>query len=183
EFKGLRGAEELYDFIKAKQKKRKGNYVLIDEIQEVDRFEEAVRSLFAEGVWDIYFTGSNSRLPNTLEAVKHYLFIGGMPYLSSLPEVSTERGDHLAFEYLRNVYESILLRDVVARENIRNIRFLENLVSYLADNTGNIFSANNISKYLKSQRINMPVQTIISYLGALERSFFVHRLERIDIRT
>ncbi|MDR1972331.1 MAG: ATP-binding protein [Treponema sp.] len=214
EFKGLRGAEELYGFIKSKQKKGKAHYVFIDEIQEVDRFEEAVRSLFAEGVWDIYFTGSNSRLlsgelatylggryiqfqihplgyreflsfyrlSNTPEALKQYLYIGGMPYLSSLPGVSAGQGDHLAFEYLRNVYESILLRDVVARENIRNIRFLENLVSYLADNTGNVFSANNISKYLKSQRINMPVQTIISYLGALERSFFIHRLERTDIR-
>jgi predicted AAA+ superfamily ATPase len=214
EFKELRTAEELYGFIKTKQKKRKGNYVFIDEIQEVDRFEEAVKSLFAEGAWDIYITGSNSRLlsgelatylagryiqfqihplgyreflsfyrlPNTLGAVKQYLHIGGMPYLASLPGVSTKQGGHLAFEYLRNVYESILLRDVVARENIRNIRFLENLVSYLADNTGNMFSANNISKYLKSQRINIPVQTVITYLGALERSFFVHRVERTDIR-
>jgi predicted AAA+ superfamily ATPase len=87
----------------------------------------------------------------------------------------------LAFEYLKNLYESILLRDVVARENIRNIRFLENLISYLADNTGSLFSASNISKYLKNQKINMPVQTVISYLEALERSFLVHKVRRADV--
>ncbi len=57
-----------------------------------------------------------------------------------------------SFEYLKNVYSSILLKDVVARENIRNVAFLENLVIYLIDNVGNLFSAANISKYLKSQK-------------------------------
>jgi predicted AAA+ superfamily ATPase len=92
------------------------------------------------------------------------------------------RDDRIAFEYLKNVYESILLRDVMVRENIRNVRFMENLAAYLADNTGSLLSANNISKYLKSQRINIPVQTVINYLGALERSFLVHRVPRKDLR-
>jgi predicted AAA+ superfamily ATPase len=117
---------------------------------------------------------------NTTEKVKKYLLIGGMPYLASLPEV-TENAV-LAREYLRNVYESILLRDVVTRERVRNVRFLENLTSYLADNVGNLFSANSISKYLKSQRINMPVQTVISYLRALENSFFIAKLECRNVK-
>jgi predicted AAA+ superfamily ATPase len=102
-----------------------------------------------------------------------------MPYLASLP---AEQHELLALEYLHSLYESILLRDVVIRENIRNIRFLENLVTYLADNMGNLFSANNISKYLKSQRINIPVQSTINYLMALERSFLVHKAGRTDIK-
>jgi predicted AAA+ superfamily ATPase len=126
---------------------------------------------------------------NSSETLEKYLRIGGMPYLASLlkplpsePGSSPEaRPEALAFEYLKNLYESILLRDVVARENIRNIRFLENLASYLADNTGSLFSASNISKYLKNQKINMPVQTVISYLGALERSFLVHKVRRADV--
>jgi predicted AAA+ superfamily ATPase len=183
--------------------------VFIDEIQEIPAFEDAVKSLFAKDHCDIYCTGSNAhllsgelathlagryiqfhihplgytefltfhRLENTAEALRKYLKIGGMPYLASLPE-----GEHLAFEYLRNVYESILLRDVAAREKIRNIRFLENLAGYLADNTGNLFSANNISKYLKSQGIAIPVQTVISYLAALEKAFLVHRVSRADVK-
>jgi predicted AAA+ superfamily ATPase len=212
EFQHLRGSGELYEYIKSRQKKRRKNYAFIDEIQEISRFEEALKSLYAEGDWDLYITGSNAHLlsgdlatylagryiqfqvhplsyleflkffhlPSSTETVLKYLRIGGMPYLSSLPDVLEK--ERLASEYLRNVYESILLRDVVVRENIRNIRFLENLVSYLADNVGNIFSANNISKYLKSQRVNMPVQSVINYLGALEKSLFVHRTERLDLR-
>ncbi|MDR2049525.1 MAG: ATP-binding protein [Treponema sp.] len=121
-------------------------------------------------------------LENNSDVIRKYLRIGGMPYLASLlksaPSASHEA---LAFEYLKNLYESILLRDVVARENIRNIGFLENLAVYLADNTGSLFSANNISKYLKNQKINIPVQTVISYLAALARSFLVHRVQRADI--
>jgi predicted AAA+ superfamily ATPase len=125
-------------------------------------------------------------LENDSGALLKYLRIGGMPYLASLlksaPPGRASPGEALAFEYLKNLYESILLRDVVARENIRNIRFLENLTAYLADNTGSLFSANNISKYLKNQKINMPVQTVISYLGALERSFLIHKVQRADVK-
>ncbi|GHV40536.1 ATPase [Spirochaetia bacterium] len=119
-------------------------------------------------------------LENSTGTLRKYLRIGGMPYLASLPSPPEEE-DHLAREYLKNVYESILLRDVLIRENIRNIRFLENLAEYLADNTGNVFSANNISKYLKNQKIQIPVQTVITYLAALEKSFIVHRVSRAEV--
>lgn len=70
----------------------------------------------------------------------------------------------MAFEYLRNVYSTILLKDVVKREGIRNIDFLETLAIYTADNIGNLFSANNISKYLKSQRVDISTLQVINYL-------------------
>jgi predicted AAA+ superfamily ATPase len=219
EFAPLRDYEDLYQFVSSRFKAGCANYVFIDEIQEISRFEQALRSFFAEERWDIYITGSNARLlsgdlatylagryvqipvhplayaeflsfyglENSSETLERYLRIGGMPYLASLlkslpPEPSPDfHPEALAFDYLKNLYESILLRDVVARENIRNVRFLENLTAYLADNTGSLFSANNISKYLKNQKINMPVQTVISYLGALERSFLVHRVRRADV--
>ncbi len=78
---------------------------------------------------------------------------------------------NVIFEYLRNVYSTILLKDVVAREAIRNVSFLENLVAYLIDNTGSLFSAQNISKYLKSQQVNIPTQTILNYLRDQAISF------------
>jgi len=208
EYRELKKEKDLYDYIKSRLRKGKGNYVFIDEIQEIDGFENALKSLFAEGIADLYITGSNSRLLSgelatylsgryimftihTLsyreflvfhrmkkgaDSLQKYLRIGGMPYLASLGA-----DENLSFEYLKNVYESILLRDVIHREKIRNVRFLENLSAYLADNTGSLFSASNISKYLKSQKIQMPVQTVISYLKALETSFLVHRVQRKEI--
>jgi predicted AAA+ superfamily ATPase len=89
--------------------------------------------------------------------------------------------EELPYEYLRNVYATILLKDVVARENIRNVSFLENLVTYLADNTGSLFSATNISKFLKSQRIDISTQLTINYLKALANAFIVHKVVRSEI--
>src|SRR5690606_33504350 len=74
-----------------------------------------------------------------------------------------------------------LLKDVVARENIRNVSFLENLVNYLADNVGALFSARNISKYLKSQQITISPQLTINYLRALTNAYFVHKVLRTEI--
>ncbi|GBR74270.1 ATPase [Candidatus Termititenax aidoneus] len=208
EFRSIKTDRDLYDLVKSKLKK-KYNYLFVDEIQEIEQFENALKSLFAEKRCDIYCTGSNAhllsgelathlagryiqiqvhplsyaefllfhKLKNTAEALRKYLHIGGLPYLAEI----SHQGAAGTGEYLRNIYESILLRDVVARENIRNISFLESLVAYLADNTGNLFSANNISKYLKSQRINMPVQTVLNYLAVLEKAFLIHKARRSGI--
>ena len=109
------------------------------------------------------------------ENLNLYLTIGGMPYLHHIGLEAT-----IVFEYLKNLYASILLKDVVSREGIRNVPLLQNLVIYLADNTGSIFSALNISQYLKSQRINIPTQTAINYLKALTNAYFVHKVSRAD---
>lgn len=99
-----------------------------------------------------------------------------MPFLANLG-----LEDDTPFEYLRNVYSTILLKDVVARENIRNVSFLENLVGYLADNVGALFSASNISRYLKSQRVDISPQLTINYLRALANAYFVHKVVRSEI--
>jgi predicted AAA+ superfamily ATPase len=209
EFRDITGDRELYALVSSRLRPRAVNCLFIDEVQEISHFEQAIQSLFAEGRWDIFCTGSNAYLlsgelatylagryvqirihplsyaeflgfrglENSPEALRLYLRFGGMPYLASL-DLGAEG---IAFEYLRNVYESVLLRDVVARAQIRNVRFLENLAAYIADNTGSLFSANNISKYLKNQRVNMPVQTVINYLEALEKSLLVNRVVRQDV--
>jgi predicted AAA+ superfamily ATPase len=74
--------------------------------------------------------------------------------------------DELAFEYMKNVYLTILFKDVVSREGIRNVDFLEALVDYLSNNVGSLFSATNIHNFLKSQRIGIST-SVISYLNAL----------------
>jgi predicted AAA+ superfamily ATPase len=115
-------------------------------------------------------------LKNSNESLVKYLKFGGMPYL-----IHTGLDQNVAFEYLKNVNSTILLKDVVARENIRNVFFLENLTSFLADNTGSVLSALNISKYLKSQQQNIPTQTVLNYLQALTNAYYLHRVHRAEI--
>ena len=207
DFAALKTEQDLYQYVQQHLKQSSPNYLFIDEVQEIDNFQLALRSLLNENACDIYCTGSNARILsgelathlagryieihvhslsyqefldfNQLEAdgesLRKYLIFGGMPYLHNLP-----MDENIIFEYLRSVYSTILLKDVVSRENIRNVSFLENLVAYLADNTGSLFSAQNISKYLKSQHVNIPTQTILNYLRALCNSFFIYKLQRAD---
>jgi predicted AAA+ superfamily ATPase len=198
----------LYHYVKSKLKIDTKNYLFVDEIQEIASFEKALRSLLAENCCDIFCSGSNAnllsgelatflagryieftvhslgydeflnffQLENTTDSLNKYLTVGGMPYLKviGLDEFSV-------FEYLRNVYASILLKDVVAREGLRNVQFLENLIGFLADNVGSLFSANNIAKYLKSQRTNITAQSVLNYLKPLTNAFFIYKVMRFDI--
>lgn len=204
----IKNHRDLIRYVRDGIQPEASNYLFIDEIQEIDSFELALRSLYAENICDITCTGSNARmlsgelatflsgryiefnihslsypeflrfhkLENSPETVLQYMKYGGMPYL-----IQIGLNENLPFEYLKNVYATILLKDVVAREKIRNVAFLENLVQYLADNIGNLFSANNISRYLKSQRIKMSPQLVINYLKALSSAYFIHKAVRIDI--
>ncbi len=208
EFDRIRTHAGLYKYIKSKSRKGK-NILLIDEIQEVNEFERALKSLLAEKNFDIYVTGGSSRLfsgeiatllsgrqveiqlysllfPefllfNDLEpsekSLARYLKHGGLPYLRNLPD-----DDEMVYDYLKNIYATILYRDVVSRYEIRDITFLENLTRFLADNTGNIISANSIAVYLKSQRQSKSVSVIISYLKYLEQSYFISKVRRQDVQ-
>ena len=208
EFVTITTHDELNEYLKDKWIKEKPNYLFIDEIQEIKSFERTLRSLLAKGTCDIYCTGSNANMlsgelathlsgryvafqihsltyreflmfheiQNSFESLQKYLKYGGLPFLANL-----NLDDDSPFEYLRNVYSTILLKDVVARENIRNVSFLENLVAYVADNIGSLFSANNISKYLKSQKVDISPQLTINYLRALTNAYLVHKVLRSEI--
>jgi hypothetical protein len=208
EFEYITGHKELMAYIRANTAGRGRNYLFIDEIQDIDRFEKALRSLQAEGKYDIYCTGSNANLlsgelATTLggryieipvfglsyneflvfhklnddeETFFKYIKYGGLPYLIHL-----ELNDQIVYDYLKSVYNSILLKDVVARHRIRNVHFLENLIEFLADNTGSLVSANKISEFLKSQKINMSPNIALNYLSFLQEAFFVYKVKRADI--
>jgi len=208
DFVHIKSNIELNAYLEDKWIDEKPNYFFIDEVQEVTSFERTLRSLLAKRTCDIYCTGSNANmlsgelathlsgryvafhihslnyqefllfhsLENSTENLLKYLKYGGMPFLANIG-----LHDNVPFEYLRNVYSTILLKDVVARENIRNVSFLENLVAYLSDNIGALFSASNISKYLKSQRVDISPQLTINYLKALANAYFVHKVVRSEI--
>jgi predicted AAA+ superfamily ATPase len=208
EFRSLQSEEDLFFYLKDKLPVEKDNYLFIDEVQDIVGFEHVLRSLQAKNSCDIFITGSNARmlsgelatyltgryiefnihslsfvefllfhqLDDNNQSLMLFLTYGGMPYLSNLALT-----DDLAFEYLRNLYATILLKDVVQREGIRNVDFLEVLARYAADNVGSIFSANNISKYLKSQRTDISTTQVINYLRALCNAFVLNKVGRIDL--
>ncbi len=185
------------------------NYLFIDEVQDILDFGKSLRSLLATKNYDIYCTGSNSqllsgdiaghlsgryieikvyslsytefiqfhKLKNNVQTLKRYMIFGGLPYLIHL-----KLEQSIAFEYLKNVYATVLFKDVVRRYNIRNVYFLESLVKFLSDNTGSIISATQISKFLKSQRVNMSTQIVLNYLLYLTNSLLIYKVERQGVQ-
>lgn len=210
EFDEIQNYKDLLKYIESKSgKAKKRNYLFIDEIQDVEKFEKALRSLKATGKYDMYCTGSNANLlsgelstylsgryieidihslsynefltfhnlKETSESFLKYIKYGGLPYLIHL-----NLEDDIVYDYLKNVYNTILFKDIVERHKIRNMSFLERLVEYLADNTGSLVSANKISDFLKSQKIKISPNIILDYLSFLSMSFFVHKVQRSDIK-
>lgn len=208
EYESINTSGLLYDYIKSKAKSGELNFVFIDEIQQVAEFEKTLRSLLAEGGFDIYCTGSNARLlsgelstflggryieipvhplsyPEFLkfhqlvdsqENLNKYLKYGGLPYLIHL-----DLDDDTVFDYLKNINQSILFRDVVSRFEIRNVDFLVRLVRYLSNETGNIISARSISNFFKSQNVSISVNAILNYLNHLTVAMLISEVQRTDI--
>jgi len=208
EFSSIKDWLDLLEYIKDRSTPGM-DYVFIDEVQDIIDFEKALRDLQARGGYDIYCTGSNAKmlsgelatyLSGRYIEIKVYglsyneflefhnlkkdkqsfnLFIkyGGLPYLKNL-----ELTDSIVFEYIKGIYHTILYKDIIDRHQIRNTNLLENLVKFLANNTGSIVSATQISKYLKSQQISVTPKIIISYLGFLRDAFFVFKVPRADIQ-
>lgn len=208
EFSAIRNSEDLSAYIIPRLHPDVTNYLFIDEVQDIQGFEHTLRSLQAQDSCDIFITGSNAtmlsselstylagryiefhihsltyqeyltfhRVEASTQSLRNYLTFGGLPYLSNLPQQQ-----EIVFEYLGNVFSTILLKDIVRREGIRNVDFLESLVLYTADNVGNLFSANNISRYLKSQRVNISPLQVINYLRSLQQAYLIHKVRRIEV--
>lgn len=207
-FDAIRTYTDLNAHIDAHLDSSKRNYILIDEVQEIAEFERSVRSFYEEENVEIVVTGSNSSmlsgelssrlggrykeiyvqalsykeflefhaLPDTDASLQLYLQLGGLP---GLRKMGLDEGD--VRDYQSDVYHTVLLKDVVIRHSVRNVPFLENLVRFLADNTGKIISANSISRYMKSQGENVTSTIVNNYIKALCDSYMLHRVNRYDI--
>lgn len=208
EFSAIRNSDDLFNYLKENVKGNGKVALFIDEIQDIESFEITLRDLVTRGNFDIYCTGSNANLlsselatflsgryieikvfglsyaeylifynfQDSVNTFQNYLKFGGLPYLINL-----DSEIQIAYEYLKSIYSTILLKDVVARFNVRNVKFLENLITFLADNLGSIVSSKKISDYLKSQKINISTQVVIDYLGYLEASFLIFKVKRTGI--
>lgn len=208
EFDDIKTYKDLNAYIDKHRNKAKKNYILIDEIQDVEEFEKSVRSYYEEPDIEIVVTGSNSKmlssdlstliggrykeiyvqalsyeefmlfhqLTDSDETLTKYIQFGGLP---GLVKMGLDEQD--AREYQLDVYHTVLLKDVIMRNKIRNVPFLENLVRFLADNSGKIISANSIAKYMKSQGDSVTSTAIINYIKFLNDAYLIHKVNRYDI--
>lgn len=208
QYDAIQTYRDLNEYIERYWVNDKHNYILIDEVQDIEEFERSVRSFRTEPNTDIIITGSNARmLSNELstliggrykeiyiqslsyneflefhnlsdndESLSLYIQYGGMP---GLAKIGLEEDD--AREYQIDIYHTVLLKDVIMRNQIRNVPFLENLVRFLADNIGKLISANSIAKYMKSQGESITSSVVINYISFLCEAYILHKVNRYDI--
>ncbi|MEI6805804.1 MAG: ATP-binding protein [Myxococcaceae bacterium] len=204
-FDFLKNYEDLNRYVDAKKPK----YLFIDEVQEIENWEKAIASFHKKGI-DVYITGSNAKMLSS-DLATHlsgryvsipiytlsfrefiefnqksevdpsvvfadYLKIGGFPLLSQFTG-----NQQACYTLIGDIFETIVLKDIVSRHQIRRVALLGNIIRYVADNVGNTFSANKISDYLKSQRIKIDVETVQDYLGFLTSTFALHKVRRYDV--
>ncbi len=209
EFDHIKTYQDLNEYIDGHFISGKTNYILVDEIQEIKEFERTVRSYRTDPDTEVIVTGSNAKMLNgelstiiggrymeiyihslsyreflqfhnlqdSDESLAKFIQFGGLPGLARIGLDEDE-----AIGYQKNVYETVLLKDVILRNSIRNARFLESLVRFLADNVGKLISATNISKYMKSAGVNISPGTVIDYAKFLEDAYIIHKVGRYDIR-
>ena len=200
---------DLNSYVEAHFIRGKHNYILIDEIQEIGQWEKSVRSYRIEDNTDIIITGSNSsmlsgelatllggryheihiqplsydeflvfhRLEDNDTTLWKYLNYGGLPGLAM---IGLEVEEHI-WGYLRDVYNSIILTDIIARHNVRNVAFLMNLVRFFADTTGKLHSVNSICKYMKNSGLDISARIIASYLDYFKEAYLISPVRRYDL--
>lgn len=208
----IRNYKDLYNTIKEKENDKK-IYVLLDEVQNVDKWEKAINALNIDMDVDIYITGSNAYLlsselstllsgryieikmyplsfkeylifnnydkTNIEDKFYEYLKYGGLPAITLIKDKPD-----LVMSYLNDIYNTIVKKDVIDRNGVKDVALLENIIKYIATNIGSQVSSTRISDYLNSNKITEKSnhQTIDNYLNMLEKSFIIYKADRSDIR-
>lgn len=208
----IKDYKDLYKFVKEKVKKTK-TYLLLDEVQNVESWEKAINSFKVDFNIDIYITGSNAYLlsselstllsgryieikmyplsfkeylifnnydNNNLEnRFNEYLKYGGLPAITQIKD-----NNELVLSYLSDIYNTIVKKDIIDRNSIKDTALLENIIKYLTNNIGSPISSTKISDYLNSNKIveKSNHQTIDNYLNMLEKSFIMYKADRTDIK-
>ena len=210
----IRDYKTFYKMIEERLTGKDRYYLLIDEIQQVDKWEKAINSINIEFNVDIYITGSNAYLLSSeistllsgryveikmlplsfkefleFEHLPHdwsiedkfnqYLKFGSLPAVATIPQDNTTVN-----EFLLGIYNTVIVKDVISRNKINDITLLEQLIKYVAANTGNIISANKISGYLSSiaKGENTKSTTVSNYLSMLEKAYIIYPVKRYDIK-
>lgn len=211
QFDDIKDYKLLYEYIKEHLAAKSRTYLLLDEIQEVIHWEKAVNSFLVDLNVDIYITGSNAwllsselstllsgryveikMLPlsfkeymqfiekpsnNIEEDFQLYLRYGGLP-----PIIELNNNLDMIQPFLSGIYNTVLMKDIVQRNTVRDAALLDNLVHFLADNIGNSISTKKISDYLTSAGRKTTPATIDNYLQMLEKAFIFYKASRYDIK-
>jgi len=210
DWKDIKTDSDLNDYIDSKLLPSRTNYILIDEVQEIDGFENSLRNYRTESDIEIIVTGSNaetlsSDLSTKLGGRHHEVYVQSLCYLDFLRFHSLEDSDDSlkkyvgagglpglrlhnlnndddVWTYCEDVLNTALVKDIILKHKIRNASFLYNLVKFLADNTGKLISANSISKYMRGRQEPVSTDLILRYLKYLCDAYIIHKVERFEIR-
>jgi hypothetical protein len=211
EYERIKTHKELYAYIKPRMNSRKKTYLLLDEIQYVTNWERAINSVATDWNVDIYITGSNAYLlsselstllsgryveihafplsfkeycsflaPATesqAQQFQRYLEFGGLPLVTEF-----HHRTELIQPFLSGVINTVIVKDVVQRNEVRDVALLENVLRFIADNIGKPLSTKKISDYLNSAGRKVSSETIDNYLQMLEKAFIIYKAQRFDIK-
>lgn len=209
QFRFLENGNQLGDYIEERMNTEKHNIILVDEIQDIDGWEKPIRNYRTEENTDIIITGSNSKMlsselstllggryeeirvmplsyrefmkfhsqEDSDETLRKYLSYGGLPGL----QVIGLEDEEMVWEYLRSVFNTVMLKDVIERHKIRNIPFLNNLIAFLADTIGKENSATGISKKMKSEGLDVSSNVVLDYTSYFTEAYLVDAVKRYDI--
>lgn len=208
EFKSLRNNDEFYKFVTAKILPKKRMYLFFDEIQRVEHFEEVVNSFFMNPLFDIYITGSNSKIlsgelatylsgryveiqmqPLSFKEFVEALGLGQnlqLAYrkyqeISSFPYALSLDSVNVG-DYLESLYNTILLKDIVSRNKITDVSMLQSVVEFLFDNIGLEVSSKKIADTMTSTGRKIDSRKIEQYVSALCETFIMHKVKRYNIK-
>ena len=199
--------KKLHKYIEERLVSGKMTYVFLDEVQNVPQYQKAVDSLFIKEYVDVYITGSNAAmlsgelatllsgryieigmLPLSFaeyfelvggdrrDAWNAYFENGGFPYAATLDDNEIRR------DYLAGIYNTVLLKDIVARGRINDVPLLESVIKFLFDNIGSIVSSNKIANSLTSYGRKTTSVTVENYIEALTEAFILYKVGRYDIK-
>lgn len=213
-YDNIKNYKDLYQYIKERIKNNNKIYLLLDEVQNVESWEKAINSFKVDFNVDIYITGSNAYLlsselstllagryieikmyplsfkeflifnnyeeKNLEDKFNEYLKYGGLPAITLI-----KGNDELILSYLNDIYNTIVKKDIIDKNNIKDVALLENIIKYLFNNVDSPISSNKISDYLNSNKIVQKTnhQTIDNYLNMLEKSYIIYKAERTDVKS
>ncbi len=206
----IKNAKDLNDYIKSLAKGKSKYYVFLDEIQKVEEFEKGINSLRITNQFSIFITGSNSKMtflelstdlsgryvsfrvqPLTFKEIVEFKNVKKEDYKKllldifewgSLPQRFSFDNERAKLNYISDVYDSILLKDVVERLNIKDITSFNKILQYVLETEGREFSAVNVLNYLKSEHHEIATDTLYNYLEALCSTFIMNKVYRYDIQ-
>ena len=207
-FEELKEYHKLYEYISNNYIENKNNFILIDEVQMCDGFEKALNGLHAEEKYDIYITGSNAFLLSSdlatlftgrtfeievypfsfKEYLKYYNYNDIQEAFDKYTQEGGMSGSYIyktqeeKYQYISDIFNTLIIRDIKQKYNIKNTDVLNNLNNYLIDNISNLTSSNNITHYLNSNRVNITDKTVKNYIDYLCNAFAFYKVKRYDIK-